>query len=75
MSAGRLPLQVVLTEEQREEKKAAEDELKFAKFELEKAVDPVQNKQLTEEVEAKEKKLEELTAGFEVHKFIDRSND
>ncbi|CAM6020341.1 unnamed protein product [Sphagnum balticum] len=56
---------LVLTEQQREEKKAAEAELSFAKSELEKEVDPVKSKFLREEVISMEKKLDELLLSFE----------
>jgi hypothetical protein len=61
-----LGAQLVLTEQQREEKKAAEAELSFAKSELEKEVDPVKSKFLREEVISMEKKLDELLLSFEV---------
>ncbi|CAM6007048.1 unnamed protein product [Sphagnum balticum] len=56
---------LVLTEQQREEKKAAEAELAFSKSELEKEVDPVKSKFLREEVIAMEKRLDELLLSFE----------
>ncbi|KAH8962867.1 hypothetical protein BDL97_05G123700 [Sphagnum fallax] len=56
---------LVLTEQQREEKKAAEAELAFSKSELEKEVDPVKSKLLREEVIYMEKKLDELLLSFE----------
>ncbi|KAJ7551974.1 hypothetical protein O6H91_06G037000 [Diphasiastrum complanatum] len=56
---------VVLTESQREEKKAAEAELSFAISELEKEVDSVKLADLREEVALKERKLEELLLSFE----------
>lgn len=58
--------QIVLTEQQREEKKAAEAELSFARSELVKEVDPTKSKALREEVNLMEKKLDELLASFEV---------
>jgi len=61
--------QLVLTEQQREEKKAAEAELAFSKSELEKEVDPVKSKLLREEVIYMEKKLDELLLSFEVCHF------
>lgn len=54
---------VVLTEEQREEKKALEAELAFAKSECERSDEG--SIELKEEVAAKEKKLEDLLASFE----------
>lgn len=60
--------QIVLTEQQREEKKAAEAELAFARSELEKEVDPTKSKLLREDVTLMEKKLDELMASFEVRK-------
>jgi hypothetical protein len=60
---------LVLTEQQREEKKAAEAELAFSKSELEKEVDPVKSKLLREEVIYMEKKLDELLLSFEVCHF------
>jgi len=62
----------VLTEQQREEKKAAEGELAFARSELEKEVDPTKSKLLREDVTLLEKKLDELMVSFEVRK---RSTD
>lgn len=59
-------LQLVLTEQQREDKKAAEAELAFAKSELEKEVDPMKSKMLREEVGALEKRYDELLSSFEV---------
>ncbi len=59
----------MLTEQQREEKKAAEAELAFSKSELEKEVDPVKSKLLREEVIYMEKKLDELLLSFEVYHF------
>lgn len=56
----------MLSEQQREEKKAAEGELAFARSELEKEVDPVKSKALREEVASMEKKLDELLSSFEV---------
>lgn len=56
---------IVLTEQQREEKKAAEAELSFARSELVKEVDPTKSKALREEVNLMEKKLDELLASFE----------
>ena len=56
----------MLTEQQREEKKAAEGELAFARSELEKEVDPTKSKVLREEVNLMEKKLDELLSSFEV---------
>ncbi|OAE33028.1 hypothetical protein AXG93_1913s1300 [Marchantia polymorpha subsp. ruderalis] len=56
---------IVLSESQREEKKAVEAELAFAKSELKKEVDPVKSKLMKEEVANMEKKLEELLASFE----------
>lgn len=56
---------IVLTEQQREEKKAAEAELAFARSELEKEVDPTKSKLLREDVTVMEKKLDELMASFE----------
>jgi hypothetical protein len=61
--------QLVLTEQQREERKAAEAELAFSKSELEKEVDPVKSKLLREEVIYMEKKLDELLLSFEVCHF------
>jgi hypothetical protein len=58
--------QIVLSEQQREEKKAAEAELAFARSELEKEVDPTKSKVLREEVILMEKKLDELLSSFEV---------
>ncbi len=65
--------QLVLTEQQREEKKAAEAELAFSKSELEKEVDPVKSKFLREEVIAMEKRLDELLLSFEVHPIAEIS--
>ena len=59
-------LQLVLTEQQREDKKAAEAELAFAKSELEKEVDPMKSKMLREEVGVLEKRYDELLSSFEV---------
>eukprot|EP00249_Psilotum_nudum_P012904 c24038_g1_i1 orf=169-1230(+) len=56
---------VVLTDAQREEKKAVEAEIAFARNELEMEEDPSKVKALREEVAFKEKKLEELLASFE----------
>ncbi|GBG66640.1 hypothetical protein CBR_g66777 [Chara braunii] len=56
---------IVLTDAQREERKAVEGELNFAKRELETEVDPVKIKALREEVALKEKQLEDLLASFE----------
>lgn len=58
--------QIVLTEQQREDKKAAEAELAFARSELDKEVDPTKSKALREEVNLMEKKLDELLVSFEV---------
>lgn len=55
----------MLSEQQREEKKAAEAELAFARSELEKEVDPTKSKVLREEVNLMEKKLDELLSSFE----------
>ena len=63
-------LQLVLSEEQKEEKKALEAELAYAKDQLEKAVDPLKAKDLKEEVAEKETKLEDLLASFEVILFL-----
>ncbi|KAI5076142.1 hypothetical protein GOP47_0008207 [Adiantum capillus-veneris] len=57
--------QTVLTEAQREEKKAAEAELSFAKSELEKEMDAEKAEQLAEEIANKEENLEQLLASFE----------
>ncbi|KAH9307629.1 hypothetical protein KI387_035540 [Taxus chinensis] len=54
-----------LTEAQREERKAAEAELLYAKKELEEERDPVRAKLLQNEVESKEGKLNELLESFE----------
>ncbi|GLJ24221.1 hypothetical protein SUGI_0461860 [Cryptomeria japonica] len=54
-----------LTEAQREEKKAAEAELLYAKKELEEEKDPGKAKLLQNEVELKEGKLNELLESFE----------
>eukprot|EP00897_Mesotaenium_endlicherianum_P000420 jgi/Mesen1/10379/ME000081S09772 len=56
---------LMLSEAQREEQKAAEAELAFAQSELEKATDPLQSKELKEEVSQKEKKLDDLLQSFE----------
>uniref|UniRef100_A0A7I4D283 CCHC-type domain-containing protein n=2 Tax=Physcomitrium patens TaxID=3218 RepID=A0A7I4D283_PHYPA len=56
---------IVLTEQQREDKKAAEAELAFARSELDKEVDPTKSKALREEVNLMEKKLDELLVSFE----------
>lgn len=56
----------MFTEAQREEKKAAEAELAFARSELEKEVDPLKIKAIRDEVALKEKKLDELLSSFEV---------
>eukprot|EP00244_Chara_vulgaris_P000178 TRINITY_DN1027_c0_g1_i2.p1 TRINITY_DN1027_c0_g1~~TRINITY_DN1027_c0_g1_i2.p1 ORF type:complete len:353 (-),score=67.21 TRINITY_DN1027_c0_g1_i2:344-1402(-) len=56
---------IVLTDAQREDKKAVEGELNFAKRELETEVDPVKIKALREEVALKEKQLEDLLDSFE----------
>jgi len=65
--------QIVLTEQQREEKKAAEAELAFARSELEKEVDPTKSKLLREDVTLMEKKLDELLVSFEVRKMSKES--
>ncbi|MCO5597412.1 hypothetical protein L7F22_051489 [Adiantum nelumboides] len=57
--------QIALTEVQREEKKAAEAELSFAKSELKKEIDAEKVAQLAEEVANKEKTLDQLLASFE----------
>lgn len=57
--------QTVLTEAQREEKKAAEAELSFAKTELENETDAGKASLLSEEVAVKEKNLEQLLTSFE----------
>lgn len=54
-----------LTDAQREEKKAAEAELSFAKTELEKEMDAEKAALLAEEVANKERDLEQLLASFE----------
>ena len=59
----------MLTEQQREDKKAAEAELAFARSELEKEVDPMKSKMLREEVGTLEKKYDELLSSFEVWCF------
>uniref|UniRef100_A0A0C9S7Y2 TSA: Wollemia nobilis Ref_Wollemi_Transcript_7299_1760 transcribed RNA sequence n=1 Tax=Wollemia nobilis TaxID=56998 RepID=A0A0C9S7Y2_9CONI len=56
---------IKLTEAQREEKKAVEAELLYAKKELEEETDPVRAKLLQDEVESKESKLNELLESFE----------
>ncbi|CAM6082052.1 unnamed protein product [Calypogeia fissa] len=56
---------IVLTEAQREEKKAVEAELAFAKSELSKEFDPMKSKALKEEVVLMERKLGELLDSFE----------
>lgn len=66
IDSPQLFLQLVLSEEQKEEKKALEAELAYAKDQLEKAVDPLKAKDLKEEVAEKETKLEDLLASFEV---------
>ncbi|KAJ7552585.1 hypothetical protein O6H91_06G060900 [Diphasiastrum complanatum] len=56
---------IVLTDAQHEEKKAAEAELAFAQSEFEKESDPAKLDGLREEINLKEKRLEELLACFE----------
>eukprot|EP01018_Ginkgo_biloba_P019985 Gb_11731 [translate_table: standard] len=56
---------ITLTEAQREEKKAAEAELAYATKELEDERDSARAKVLQEEVESKERKLNELLESFE----------
>lgn len=56
---------ITLTEAQREEKKAAEAELAFAKKEHEEERDPAKEKVLQQEVELRERKLDELLESFE----------
>lgn len=63
---GIICVQIVLTEAQREEKKAVEAELAFAKSEFSKEFDPMKSKTLKEEVVLMEKKLGELLDTFEV---------
>ncbi|XP_024529600.1 eukaryotic translation initiation factor 4B2-like [Selaginella moellendorffii] len=60
---------IILTEPQREEKRAAEAELASARRELEAEVDPVKLKTLKEDVIIKQRKLEGLLNSFEASLF------
>eukprot|EP00899_Mesostigma_viride_P025526 jgi/Mesvir1/6158/Mv25340-RA.1 len=55
---------IVLTEAQREEKKALEAEIAFSTSEIEKTTDPIQAKQLKDELASKQAKLDEMLATF-----------